>query len=590
MVKNIIKTQIHSDIPSTPLAYFLFVSKPFKNYAFLAFFFIVLAAAIGQSSSYVFKLIIDSVESGDKIQTLYLVLAYPLIVFLVQSLYRLSGLSASRWIIGSKKYSNDVLSKYVLRHSHSYFSNRFAGSLLSKVGNVTNAVDQFIPDFLWSHTTAFVSFLITFIFIFQMDAKSGLLFLFIVVLIIKINRGRSKIKSQYSKELAEASTSLRARLVDVFSNIQAVRQYVKYDFEESEVERLSDDVKDKGFKNWFYTEKTLLINSFILLVFSLIIFYFLVQNWSVGLLTVGDMIFALTLYSRSIHELMFIGRALNHSAQMIGEMREGLDDLLLPYDIVDVSNAKELDSSIADITWSAVNFKFAGQTVFNNFELKIPAGQKLGLVGHSGAGKTTFLSLLLRQHELDNGKILINGQDISEVTQDSLRQAIAVVPQEPALFHRTIKENILYGLPTATEEEMIAAAVKAQAHDFIMQLPAGYDTMVGERGIKLSGGQKQRIAIARVMLKNAPILVLDEATSALDSTSEVAIQKALEKLMEGKTVIAIAHRLSTLRKMDRIIVLEEGKIIEDGAHIDLSKSGGVYAKLWEHQAGGFLLD
>ena len=211
------------------------------------------------------------------------------------------------------------------------------------------------------------------------------------------------------------------------------------------------------------------------------------------------------------------------------------------------------------------------------------------MVGSSGAGKTTFVSLLLRQFDLNSGSISIDGQAIHEVTQDSLRANIAVVPQEPSLFHRTIRENIAYGKPDATDEEIIEVAKKAQAHDFISQLPEGYNTLVGERGIKLSGGQKQRVAIARAMLKDAPILLLDEATSALDSESEVEIQKALHFLMNGKTVIAIAHRLSTLREMDRIIVLENGKIIEDGTHETLSHFGGVYQRLWEHQAGGFLI-
>jgi ATP-binding cassette, subfamily B, bacterial len=246
--------------------------------------------------------------------------------------------------------------------------------------------------------------------------------------------------------------------------------------------------------------------------------------------------------------------------------------------------------TVATIDWNQVTFKFDGKFVFSDFNLNIPAGQRLGLVGHSGAGKSTFVSLLLRQHDLDAGSILIAGQDISDVTQDSLRQAIAVVPQEPALFHRSVRDNIAYGNPAATEEQIISAAKQAQAHDFIMDLPSGYDTLVGERGVKLSGGQKQRVAIARAMLKDSPILILDEATSALDSESEVAIQKALETLMQGRTVIAIAHRLSTLRKMDRVVVMEDGKIIEDGTHEKLTKSGGVYERLWQHQAGGFLLD
>jgi ABC-type multidrug transport system fused ATPase/permease subunit len=299
-------------------------------------------------------------------------------------------------------------------------------------------------------------------------------------------------------------------------------------------------------------------------------------------------VFVLALYSQITGTLIFIGRAFNAAAQNLGEMREGLEELLVPFDIVDAPDAKPLLVPEGVIEWRKVSFEYDEQPVFTELDLIIGAGERLGLVGPSGSGKSTFVSLLLRQYELGAGSIVIDGQDIAHATQDSLRQAVAVVPQEPALFHRSIRENILYGNPYATEAEVIAVAKKAQAHDFISQLPQGYDTLVGERGVKLSGGQKQRVAIARAMLKDAPILVLDEATSALDSESEVEIQKALEILMEGRTVIAVAHRLSTLRKMDRILVMDSGQIIEDGTHESLAKAGGVYERLWNHQAGGFL--
>lgn len=278
----------------------------------------------------------------------------------------------------------------------------------------------------------------------------------------------------------------------------------------------------------------------------------------------------------------------NHLVFVYGEIEEGLDEVLIPHEIVDQKNATTLITKGGKITWENVDFTYGAQHVFEDFNLTIKPGQRVGLVGHSGAGKTTFVSLLLRQHEVTGGAILIDGQNIAAVTQDSLRNNIAVVPQEPMLFHRSIRENIAYGKPDATDEEIIAVAKKAEAHEFISALSEGYDTLVGERGVKLSGGQKQRIAIARAMLKNAPILILDEATSALDSESEVAIQKALHELMEGKTVIAIAHRLSTLREMDRIIVLDKGEIVEDGTHQELSRGNGIYARLWDHQAGGFL--
>ena len=330
------------------------------------------------------------------------------------------------------------------------------------------------------------------------------------------------------------------------------------------------------------------INGFVLFIFLSAMMYFLVHDWGNGKVTTAEFIFVLALISGLAQRLVFIGRVMTNWARIMGEAEEGLNEIIVSHEIIDKVDAPVLEVKDGQIVWQNVTFTYGQNTVFQDFMLTIPSGQRVGLVGSSGAGKTTFMSLLLRQHELTTGGILIDGQNISQVTQNSLRQAISVVPQEPALFHRSIRENIAYGKPQASLEEVMAVAKKAQAHDFIMSLELGYDTMVGERGVKLSGGQKQRIAIARAMLKNAPILILDEATSALDSESEVEIQKALHHLMVGKTVIAIAHRLSTLREMDRIIVLETGKIIEDGTHETLKNYGGVYQRLWEHQAGGFV--
>ena len=337
-----------------------------------------------------------------------------------------------------------------------------------------------------------------------------------------------------------------------------------------------------------YSEYMMLVNSLVFTAFAVFMFIILTDKWAVGDITSGRLVSFILLVTYTSGTFIFLGRIVSRVAKTYGQAEEGLQELVRPHGITDESGARDLQVNSASIDWNQVDFSFEESAVFADFNLSIPAGQRMGLVGKSGAGKTTFVSLLLRQHDVSAGAITIDGQNISAVTQDSLRQAIAVVPQEPVLFHRTIKENILYGKSDATDEEVIAVAKKAQAHDFICAFPEGYDTMVGERGVKLSGGQKQRVAIARAMLKDAPILVLDEATSALDSESEVAIQQALETLMEGRTVIAIAHRLSTLRKMDRVIVMEAGQIKEDGNHDSLAHSGGVYERLWNHQAGGFL--
>ncbi|MCA9355692.1 ABC transporter ATP-binding protein [Candidatus Kaiserbacteria bacterium] len=577
-------------IPSTPFRYFWFVTKPFKWWALAVTMVVIIAAVFNQSSAYFFRLIVDAVEADDPVKALRYALLYPVAVLIIQLMFRGSGLLGRQWVTNASKYSYDRLTEYLLGHSHGYFIDRFAGSLMSKMQNVNNAVSNLIPDMLWQHLTALVSFIVTIIFLIVVDINAALTFAFLIATLVLYNRYAAPTKVKYSRENAAANTALRAGLIDTITNVQAVRQYSRNKLEAERIFNLSTQLKNIFDKNWGYSVRIMFWNGIILFVFSLVMFWFLVYGWQNGKTSTGEVVLILALYSQIAGTLIFIGRAFNNAAEMVGEMREGLEEILLPYEIIDTPNAQPLLADQAQIDWKGVGFEFSGNAVFKDFDLHIPSGQRLGLVGQSGAGKTTFVSLLLRQHDISAGSIEIDGQDIALVTQDSLRQAIAVVPQEPALFHRSIRENILYGNPNATEAEMLEVAKKAQAHDFISELPDGYETLVGERGVKLSGGQKQRVAIARAMLKDAPILVLDEATSALDSESEVAIQKALESLMEGRTVIAIAHRLSTLRKMDRIIVMENGRIIEDGNHEELSRSGGVYEKLWNHQAGGFMPD
>jgi ATP-binding cassette subfamily B multidrug efflux pump len=284
--------------------------------------------------------------------------------------------------------------------------------------------------------------------------------------------------------------------------------------------------------------------------------------------------------------------------EQVGTVQDGINTLSRPQTVLDRPDAVPLRVNRGELQFEAASFRYgakAGARVVDGLTLQVRPGEKIGLVGRSGAGKSTIVNLLLRFYDLESGRILIDGQDIAGVTQDSLRAQIGMVTQDTSLLHRSVRDNILYGRPDATEEQMVAAAKRAEAHDFILTLtdPAGrrgYDAHVGERGVKLSGGQRQRIAIARVMLKDAPILLLDEATSALDSEVEAAIQASLYRLMQGKTVVAIAHRLSTIAAMDRLVVLDKGRIVEAGDHRSLLEQGGLYARLWAHQSGGFLVD
>ncbi len=580
---------IHN-IPKKPLSFLLYVLKPHWKWAIAAIVLVITASALGQSTSYFFKLIVDAVEVGDINAVLFWGMLYPVAVFVVQILFRASGITGGILSNKTSKTGVDLVSEYTFNHSHSYFSDRFAGSIVNKIRNVTHAIEQTIPDFLWMHINALVAFITTFILISVVDLYSGLLFLILLFVLISINASLAPKKALLSKANAAAGTEVQARLNDVVSGMQAVRQYTNTTNELLEVKNRTTHRKETGINSWFFTEKMLLINTFIIFIFALGIFWILISRLQTGAITTGDFVLVLALISQITGTMLFIGRTFNTTAKTIGELREALEEILLPWEIIDSDNAEELLVQDATIDFKEVYFTYNQEELFSDFTISIPARHKIGLVGRSGAGKSTFMSLLLRQHEIQSGVISINKTPIKNVTQESLRSNIAVIPQEPILFHRTIYENIAYGNHTINKEAVFEAAKSAYIHDFIQSLEQGYETMVGERGVKLSAGQKQRIAIARALLKNAPILVLDEATSALDSESEIEIQKALRNLMRGKTVIAIAHRLSTLREMDMIYVLDDGTILQSGTHNELKNKQGMYKTLWEHQTDGFLLD
>ncbi|MCA9341145.1 ATP-binding cassette domain-containing protein [Candidatus Saccharibacteria bacterium] len=309
------------------------------------------------------------------------------------------------------------------------------------------------------------------------------------------------------------------------------------------------------------------------------------------MVSIAALVFTVTYLSKISQAMYSVGSIVRTVEQAFLDASKITELLFKAVEVTDVSNAKKLTITKADIKIDNITFGYdadSSNTVFNNFSLKIPAGQSVGLVGRSGGGKSTLTQLLLRYMDVKSGKILIDNKDISQITQESLRSNISYVPQEPYLFHRSLKENISYSNPSASDDEIIAAAKQAYAWEFITKLQNGLDTIVGERGIKLSGGQRQRIAIARAILKDAPILILDEATSALDSESEKYIQQALSSLMKHRTTVVVAHRLSTISKLDRIVVLDKGKITEDGTHMELLKINGVYSTLWNHQSDGFI--
>ena len=472
-----------------------------------------------------------------------------------------------------------------------FHSNKFGGSLVSQTNKLVGAVESFWDTIIWSILPLVVSLVGSIIVLSTLLWQYALfLLIFSIVFSLVVYYG-SKPMAKLTKKEAKSSNKLNGQLADVISNVLAVKS--------SGTEATEQKFFAKTVSSWRNSSldvmrgflKVSTIYSSINMVIKIGAIAFAVYAAQNDLVSVASVYLIITYTGSVAHELWNMNGIMRNYNRIIGNANDMVEILQTPTTLIDKSDLK-LKVTNGEISMDKITFTHdegQGDTLFHDFSLDIKPGEKIGLVGASGSGKTTLTKLLLRFADIDSGKITIDGQDISEVTQESLRAKIAYVPQEPLLFHRSVRENIAYGRPDATDAEIEEAAKKAGAYDFIVGLKDGFDTMVGERGIKLSGGQRQRVAIARAILKDAPILVLDEATSALDSESEALIQKSLKTLMENRTSIVIAHRLSTIAKLDRIIVLKNGKIVEDGSHDELiNKKRGVYAKLWARQSGGFI--
>jgi len=484
--------------------------------------------------------------------------------------------------------------RYVLRQSLTYFANDFAGRIASNIvqsaASLRDSTVQVI-DALWFVTIFSVSALAI---LAQADWRLTLpLAAWIVVYVAILAAFVPRIR-QRSEILAHRRAVLTGRIVDSYTNIQAVKLFAHLEREDENArEALKAHTDDFQRQTRLITLMNLCVSSSngALVIATGAVSIWL---WTQGLTTLGQIAVAAGLAIRITTMSGWVMWTSIGIFDNVGQVQEGIRTIARPQTLVDAKDAAELRADKGEIRFEKVRFHYGRKGgVIDDLSFTIAPGEKVGLVGRSGAGKSTLVNLLLRFYDVESGRVLIDGQDVARVTQDSLRRQVGMVTQDTSLLHRSIADNILYGRPDAPREAMIAAAERAHAHAFVMGLAdsegrRGYDTLVGERGVKLSGGQRQRIAIARVLLKNAPILVLDEATSALDSEVEAAIQESLYSLMEGKTVIAIAHRLSTIAAMDRLIVLDCGQIVETGTHRELLERDGLYASLWRRQSGGFL--
>ena len=480
--------------------------------------------------------------------------------------------------------------KHLSNMSYRFFSDRFSGSLVSQVNKFTGAFERFTDVITWNVYRLIVMIIAACI---VLAPKAPIVVVAILVLtsiyVPTVWFFRKRL-TPLNKKWSEAETKKNGMLADGISNILAIKAFSNESKEIALYKKRSDAVYNRSISTMKMTMSQELITGSIQVALYISVIGFSIWLATTGRIAVGIIYLCLDYIRTILNRLWDLNGTFRAITRVFGDAHDMTEILMIDAEVADDSAAKRLHASKGVLTFNNVTFSYpeAKGPLFKNFNMSITQGQSVGLVGHSGSGKTSITKLILRFMDIQSGSIEIDGQNIAQVRQQDVRNAISYVPQEPLLFHRSIAENISYGKENASQKEIEAAAKKAHAHDFIVDLPDGYETLVGERGVKLSGGQKQRIAIARTFLKDAPIIVLDEATSALDSESEMLIQDALMKLMKGKTAIVIAHRLSTIQRLDKVIVLADGKIIEQGSHDELVKNNGSYADLWKHQSGGFI--
>ncbi len=582
-------------IPNTLPKFLLHYLKIFKYPFFGILFFRVLAAILEIAMPYTLKLIIAEIETyTGEIKNIWQEVDELFWVFVGISSLLFIAYRGFRFIalFYMPKYHQrvklDVFS-YLQNHSYKYFADNFAGSLANKFNDIAHSTSSLI----WN-LVEFFSALVMLIFLslafFEIKWWFPALYLTWVVIHLSITIYVMPKWSNSSKIAGESRSKTMGKISDSITNSLNIKLFSGKRFEIDQLQlQVNQEIKD-NYKAGIIPEKTLIIQ--FLIMFFLVnvgMTILMVYGLSTNAIGIADFTFIFLILNYVSGMMFYLTRAIADFLYNYGTAEQALETISQSHSVKDANSNNTINIRDASINISDVSFKYnENSQIFNNFSLIIPEGQKVGIVGHSGAGKSTLSQLLLRYYDIDSGNIFIGGQDIATVTQDSLRNIITVVPQDTSLFHRTIMDNIKYGKPNATNDEVYKATIKANAHDFILNLKHGYKSMVGERGIKLSVGQRQRIAIARAILKDAPIVIMDEATSALDSETEKFIQESMENLMQGKTALVIAHRLSTLKSMDRLIVMENGKIIEDGNHKELIEKQGYYHKLWGLQQNGFI--
>jgi ATP-binding cassette subfamily B protein len=563
--------------------------------AVLIMFLVSIAWAVDFSlRPYVLKTIIDRI-SGVPHQDVFQSIAIPALLYFCMILINQILLKMYDYFISIRMipYLRHNIARMsfnrLLYQDYSFHKNNFAGSLSNKVNDLVSSIPDIIYIFFDSFFSYILALIIAFFTLWQVSFVFAIGMIAWSIIFIAISLLLSEKLASLADAWSECSSIVTGRIVDSLSNILFVRLFSGYGTESNLLSRIfGKSIEAEQKLQWTYFWISLYYNLSFVLV-QVVSFYFLLKGYQENTVTAGDFVVVLSINFAIVDSLWSLAKDFFQFSKLWGRATQALNTIAIEPEIKDAEGANPLQVTRGRIVFDNVQFKYKdAASLFQNKSVVIEPYQKVGLVGHSGCGKTTFINLILRLYDVSSGRILIDDQDIHNVTLQSLHDAIAVIPQDPLLFNRTLMENIRYARITATDDEVMQAARQAHAHTFIQNMPQGYNTLAQERGSRLSGGQRQRIAIARAILKNAPILILDEATSQLDSVTENLIQDSLNELMEGKTTIVIAHRLSTLLTMDRILVFDQGKIVEDGTHQELLERGGIYKTLWKAQVGGFL--
>ncbi len=539
------------------------------------------AVACSVGTQYGVKSLVDSLAGGpDHAGSVWLAFVFLMSLIAADNfLWRIASWIASFTFVGVTGDLRRDMFRHLTGHAPSYFSDRLPGMLTSRITATSNAVFTVENMFVWNVLPPCIATVAAIALIGTVSLTMSLVMIVIAGAMVFAMFRLAAAGKPLHDDFADKAAVVDGEMVDVISNMPLVRAFCGIAHEHQRFDATVDRELVARGRSLRYLEKLRLTHAAVTVMLTIGLLAWVITLWQKGGATTGDVVLVCTLGISILSATRDLAVALVDVTQHVARLTEAIATLLLPHDLRDHPEAEPLVKSGAAIAFNNINFKYpGGDTLFERFSLRLQPGQRVGLVGQSGGGKSTLFVLLQRFYDLQHGSITIDGQDIARVTQQSLREAISVVPQDISLFHRSILENIRYGRPTATDDEVLRAAISARC-DFVETLPEGLDTMVGDRGIKLSGGQRQRIAIARAFLKDAPIVLLDEATASLDSESEEAIREALSRLMRGRTVIAIAHRLSTLRNFDRVVVLKAGKIIEDGSPDRLMQGQGPYREL-----------